>query len=58
MYWEGVFCKAPEIEIDPEQGCLSFVIEDFLADEDLEWDDEFLEESWEEDELLDEDRWA
>ena len=52
VYWKGGFCQAREIEVDPDEGCLTFELEE-LADADRyasKWEDELLDELSEEDE--------
>ena len=55
VFLEGGYCGATAVEFDPDEGCMTYThIADVSADED--WDDEELEELWEEDEeLYDED---
>ena len=79
IFWEDKFCTSEEITYDPEEGCLTYEVlddvidldadeeewddDDFLADDDLE-DDEEDEDLWEDDDeedlFIDEgtdDRW-
>jgi hypothetical protein len=46
LYLEDEFCGASAIEIDPEDGCLTFAREDF----DVDWADDSVDE-WDEDEF-------
>lgn len=49
VFLEDGYCGAAAVEIDPDEGCLTYShIEDVPADE--EWDDEDLEEIWEDEE--------
>jgi len=55
VFLEEGFCGAAAVEIDPDEGCLTYShIDEVPADED--WDEEEIEEIWEdeEDELYDE----
>ncbi len=50
MFWKKGICQAKEIEIDPDEGCLTFKLEeeeeeDFFSDWEEEGFDE-LEEEW------------
>jgi len=52
IYWKGGFCQARAIEVDPDEGCLTFELEE-LTDEDRyasKWEDELLDELAEEEE--------
>jgi hypothetical protein len=47
VFLEDGYCGAAAVEIDPDEGCLTYShIDDVPADE--EWDEEDLEEMWEE----------
>ena len=49
VFLEDGYCGAAAVEIDPDEGCLTYShIEDVKAQE--EWDDEDLEEIWEDEE--------
>ena len=62
-FLDGHYCTASEVEIDPDQGCLTYkpvaeVLDaweddDLLADDDLLDDDDFLDDDdlWEDDDL-------
>ena len=61
IYLESGYCTAPLVNIDPDEGCLTFTqLEDPFDGGDLEesdWDDELDGfEEWEEDETFD-DEW-
>lgn len=48
IFWEGGTCTAEEIELDPEQGCLSLEeLEDIAIDDGEELDEDF-DEDWDE----------
>lgn len=55
VFLEDGFCGAAAVEVDPDEGCLTYShIEDVSADE--TWDEEEMDEIWEdEDEELYED---
>ncbi len=55
VFLEGGYCGTTAVEIDPDEGCMTYThVADVAADDD--WDEEELEELWEEDEeLYDED---
>jgi len=63
VFWDGGYCGADEIELDPEQlSCITMEdIKDLiLHGEELdEWEEELEEEEWEDEELFeeDEDEW-
>ncbi len=47
VFLEDGYCGAAAVEIDPDEGCLTYShIDDVPAEE--EWDEEDLEEIWEE----------
>jgi hypothetical protein len=47
VFLENGYCGAAAVEIDPDEGCLTYShIDDVPADE--EWDEEDMEELWEE----------
>lgn len=47
VFLEDGYCGAAAVEIDPDEGCLTYShIDDVPAD--AEWDEEDLEEIWEE----------
>ncbi len=49
VYLEDGYCGTSAIELDPDQGCLTYAqVGDIPEDE--EWEDEDLEEFWDEDE--------
>ena len=55
VFLEEGFCGAAAVEIDPDEGCLTYSrVDEVQADED--WDEEEIEEIWEdeEDELYEE----
>ncbi|MBE9479661.1 MAG: hypothetical protein IMY80_06810 [Chloroflexi bacterium] len=56
VYLEDGFCGKASVEIDPDEGCRTYKRLGELPD-DEDWDDENLEEVWDEDEedLYDED---
>lgn len=49
VYLEDSICGAAAIEIDPEEGCLTYARLDEMPDDDDWEDDEELEELWDED---------
>ena len=51
IFWEEGFCTAEEIELDPEQGCLTLEeLEDIVVDDEEDWEeDDFEDEDWLED---------
>lgn len=49
VFLEGGYCGASTVEIDPDEGCLTYThVAELSTEEDL--DEEELEEIWEEDE--------
>lgn len=49
VFLENGYCGAAAIEIDPDEGCLTYShVDEVPADE--EWEEEEVEEVWEEDE--------
>lgn len=49
VFLEDGFCGAAAVEVDPDEGCLTYShIEDVAADE--TWDEEEMEEIWEDEE--------
>ena len=47
VFLENGYCGAAAVEIDPDEGCLTYShVDDVPADE--EWDEEDMEELWEE----------
>jgi hypothetical protein len=48
VYLEEGYCGAPAIELDPDEGCLTYTHIGDVAEDDS-WEDEELEEMWEED---------
>jgi hypothetical protein len=49
VFLENGYCGAAAVEIDPDEGCLTYShIDEVPADED--WDEEEMEELWEEEE--------
>ncbi len=49
VYWKGGFCQAAEIEVDPDEGCLTFELEEVDENFASKWEDELideLEEEW------------
>jgi len=49
IFLEGGLCEADAVEIDPDEGCLTYTeIEDISLIEDEEWEEEDLEEDREE----------
>jgi hypothetical protein len=54
-YLDEGYCGAAAVILDPDEGCLTYTQIDEVADE-AEWEDEELEELWDEEEdLLSED---
>ncbi|MCK5054485.1 MAG: hypothetical protein KAR65_09410 [Anaerolineales bacterium] len=49
VYLEDGFCGIASVEIDPDEGCRTYRREGESPDDD-DWDDENLEEIWDEDE--------
>ena len=51
VFWYEGFCSSEEIELDPELGCLTLMMEDEDPGEEEEWSDEelFDPDEWEED---------
>ncbi len=51
IFWDNMLCTAEEIELDPDQGCLTMEeLEEMVIDDD-DWEDEedeFDEEDWDE----------
>ncbi len=57
VYLEKGYCTAPMVNIDPDEGCLTFTqLDDPFEVEDADWEDE-LEgfDEWEEDDFDDDD---
>lgn len=51
VFLEDGLCGANTIDLDPDEGCMTYThVAD--VDQDDEWDEEQLEEVWEEDEEL------
>jgi len=51
VFLEGGYCGATAVEIDPDEGCMTYThIADVSVEE--EWAEEELEELWEEEEEL------
>ncbi|HSR47212.1 MAG TPA: hypothetical protein VLL77_04425 [Anaerolineales bacterium] len=49
VFLEDGFCGAAAVEVDPDEGCLTYShIEDVAADE--TWDEEEMDEIWEDEE--------
>jgi hypothetical protein len=50
MFWKKGICQAKEIEIDPDEGCLTFKLEEEEEEEDFfsDWEEEGLDELEEE----------
>jgi hypothetical protein len=49
VFLENGYCGAAAVEIDPDEGCLTYShIDEVPADE--EWEEEEVEEVWEDDE--------
>ncbi|MGD2059144.1 MAG: hypothetical protein PVI04_10480 [Anaerolineales bacterium] len=49
LYLDDGYCSAGSIELDPDEGCLTYThVGDVPEDED--WEDDELDEFWEEDE--------
>jgi hypothetical protein len=49
VFLEDGFCGAAAVEVDPDEGCLTYShIEDVQADD--SWDEEEIDEIWEEEE--------
>ncbi|MBI4771051.1 MAG: hypothetical protein HY784_11750 [Chloroflexi bacterium] len=57
VFLEDRYCGAAAVELDPDQGCLTYqsVNEVPVAEGASEWDDDEFEDEWEEDEPLYED---
>jgi hypothetical protein len=48
IYLEGGLCGASAVELDPDEGCMTYThITDVSTEED-DWDEDSLEEVWEE----------
>lgn len=58
LYLEDEYCGASAIELDPDEGCLTYTREDFDVDwaDDVvdEWDEDEFESYWLDDEDLEE----
>ena len=51
VFLDGGYCGTSSVEIDPEVGCMTFIhIAD--ASEDDNWDEDEIQEGWEEEEPL------
>ena len=51
VFLDGGYCGASSVEIDPEVGCMTFThVAD--ASEDDNWDEDEVQEGWEEEEPL------
>jgi len=51
VFLEEGFCGAEIVEIDPDESCLTYTgIDDIGIVDDEDWEDEELEEIWEEEE--------
>ena len=49
IFIEEGLCGAEAVEIDPDEGCLTYTeLNDISLVEDEEWEEEDLEEDWEE----------
>ena len=49
IFIEEGLCGAEAVEIDPDEGCLTYTeLNDISLVEDEEWEEEDLEEGWEE----------
>ncbi len=60
IYLEKGYCTAPQVSIDPDEGCLTFTqledpFEDDSWEDELEGFDEWEEDDFDEDDWLDED---
>jgi hypothetical protein len=57
IYLEKGYCSAPLVNIDPDEGCLTFTQLDDPFDDD-DWDDDFSDfDQWNEDDFDDDDDW-
>ena len=54
VFVDDTFCGAAAVEIDPDEGCMTYSPADGISDED--WDDDDIEE-WNELETDDDDLW-
>ena len=62
MYREEDFCRAEKVELDPEEGCLTYtLIEDVSLDDDweelFEEEEDFFEEEDDDDDGYDRSEW-
>jgi len=49
IFLEEGLCGAETVEIDPDEGCLTYTeLHDISLVEDVEWEEEDLDEDWEE----------
>lgn len=61
VFLDDGFCSAAAVELDPDEGCMTYTqATDLIDDEEWEDDDELLEEEWDEiefEEEEDDDLW-
>jgi hypothetical protein len=55
VFLDDAYCSAAAIEIDPDEGCMTYSRADGIADDD--WDDDEELEDWDELDVDDEDLW-
>ena len=55
VYLEGGFCEAEEVDLDPEDGCLTFTQVEDLTLEDEDWEEELFDEDEDDEDYFDED---
>lgn len=55
VFIDDIYCGAAAVEIDPDEGCMTFVQADSLSDDD--WGDEDTIDDWEELDSDEDDLW-
>lgn len=50
VFLEEGYCGAAAVELDPDEGCLTYTRSDEVELDEEEWEEEELEELWDEDE--------
>ena len=50
VFLEEGYCGAAAVELDPDEGCLTYTRSDEVELDENEWEEEELEEIWDEDE--------
>lgn len=55
VFLDDIYCGAAAVEIDPDEGCMTFVQTDSLSDDD--WGDEDTMDDWEELDSDEDDLW-